>query len=58
MSENMIEYKTTYLTCFDVGYQFELPKDKQRNDEKNLAQYFALLDTNLQKVGRFNTLRL
>lgn len=44
-----VVYKMEFLTNFDLGYQFFLPKDNNVKDKKNLQIFFGLLEEQIKK---------
>lgn len=47
-----IKYSVEYLTNFDLGYQFKLPKDDNQKDEKNRTCFFCELDKIIDETNK------
>ena len=46
---SLLTYKVEYITNFDLGYQFFLPKDNNYKDKQNVEKFFQILDRRIKK---------
>lgn len=51
-----VKYKVTYITNFDLGYQFRLPLDENARDKENIKTFFNLLQQHLKSESSLNNI--